>query len=111
MIVLEFVNKKDKALFMEAAEKEIEDKLDPGDVDLINIGHHGSHSSSSLDFLKRVTPEYAVITCGKDNKYGHPHKETMDTLKDMNIEVHRSDECGDIVFKSTGNGFTVDCKK
>lgn len=111
MIVLEFVNGKDKALFMGAAEKEIEGKLDPVDIDLIKIGHHGSHSSSSQDFLKKVTPEYAVITCGKDNKYGHPHKETMDTLKDMNIEVHRSDECGDIVFKSTGNGFTVDCKK
>lgn len=110
-IVLEFVNGKDKALFMGDAEKEIESNLNPGDVDLIKIGHHGSHSSSSQDFLKRVTPEYAVITCGKDNKYGHPHKETMDTLKDMNIEVHRSDECGDIVFKSTGNGFTVDCKK
>lgn len=110
-IVLEFINGKDKALFMGDAEKEIEGKLNPGDVDLIKIGHHGSHSSSSQDFLKRVTPEYAVITCGKDNKYGHPHKETMDTLKDMNIEVHRSDECGDIVFKSTGNGFTVDCKK
>ncbi|WP_319023740.1 ComEC/Rec2 family competence protein [Paraclostridium bifermentans] len=110
-IVLEFVNGKDKALFMGAAEKEIEGKLDPVDIDLIKIGHHGSHSSSSQDFLKKVTPEYAVITCGKDNKYGHPHKETMDTLKDMNIEVHRSDECGDIVFKSTGNGFTVDCKK
>lgn len=110
-IVLEFVNGKDKALFMGDAEKEIEGKLNPGDVDLIKIGHHGSHSSSSQDFLKRVTPEYAVITCGKDNKYGHPHKETMDTLKDMDIEVHRSDECGDIVFKSTGNGFTVDCKK
>lgn len=110
-IVLEFVNGKDKALFMGDAEKEIESNLNPGDVDLIKIGHHGSHSSSSQDFLERVTPEYAVITCGKDNKYGHPHKETMDTLKDMNIEVHRSDECGDIVFKSTGNGFTVDCKK
>lgn len=110
-IVLEFVNGKDKALFMGDAEKEIESNLNLGNVDLIKIGHHGSHSSSSQDFLERVTPQYAVITCGKDNKYGHPNKETMNTLKDMNIEVHRSDECGDIVFKSTGNGFTVDCKK
>lgn len=110
-IVLEFVNGNDKALFMGDAEKEIESNLNPGDVDLIKVGHHGSHSSSTPEFLNRVTPEYAVITCGKGNQYGHPHKETMDTLKDMNIEVHRSDECGDIVFKSTGNGFTVDCKK
>ena len=110
-IVLEFINGNDKVLLMGDAEKEIESNLNPGDVDLIKVGHHGSHSSSTRDFLNRVTPEYAVITCGKDNKYGHPHKETMDTLKDMNIEVHRSDECGNIIFKSTGNGLTTNCSK
>lgn len=110
-IVLEFINGKDKALLMGDAEKEIEANLNPGDVDLIKVGHHGSHSSSSKAFLERVTPEYAVITCGKGNMYGHPHRETMETLKNMNIEVHRSDECGNIVFKSSGNGFSVNCKK
>ena len=110
-IVLEFINGKDKALFMGDAEKEIESNLNPGDVDLLKVGHHGSHSSSTPEFLNKVTPEYAVITCGKNNKYGHPHKETMETLKNMNVEVHRSDECGDIVFTSTGNGLKVNCKK
>lgn len=108
-IVLEFINGNDKALLMGDAEKEIESNLNPGDVDLIKVGHHGSHSSSTLDFLNKVNPEYAVITCGEGNKYGHPHKETMDTLKKMNVEVHRSDECGDIVFNSTGNSFVVNC--
>lgn len=110
-IVLEFTNGKDKALFMGDAEKEIESKLNPGDVDLLKVGHHGSQSSSTPEFLNRITPEYAVITCGKGNDYGHPHKKTMETLKNMNIDVHRSDECGDILFTSTGNGLKVNCSK
>ena len=80
-------------------------------VDLLKVGHHGSHSSSSKPFIDKINPEYAVILVGEDNKYGHPHKETMDTFKEKGIEVHRSDECGDIVFTSTGNGLEVDCKK
>ena len=92
-------------------EKEIEQKLNIRDVDLLKVGHHGSHSSSSKPFIDKINPEYAVILVGEDNKYGHPHKETMDILKEKSIEIHRSDECGDIIFTSTGNGLEVDCKK
>ena len=91
------------------AELEIEKKLNVGDIDLLKVGHHGSHSSSSKSFIDKVKPEYAVILVGKNNKYGHPHKETMDLLKDKGIEVHRSDECGDIIFTSTGKGLEVNC--
>lgn len=109
-IVLEYINGNDKVLLMGDAESQIESNINVEDVDLLKVGHHGSHSSSTPSFINKVNPEYAVIMVGKDNKYGHPHKETMDLLKNENIEVHRSDECGDIVFKSTGDGLEVDCK-
>lgn len=110
-IVLLYTNGNDKILLMGDAEKEIEQNLNVGDVDLLKVGHHGSYSSSSKPFVDKINPEYAVILVGEDNKYGHPHKETMDTLKEKGIEVHRSDECGDIIFRSTGNGLEVDCKE
>ena len=110
-IVLLYTNGNDKILLMGDAEKDIEQKLNVGDVDLLKVGHHGSHSSSSKPFINKVNPEYAVILVGENNKYGHPHKETMETLKEKGIEVHRSDKCKDIIFTSTGNGLQVDCKE
>ena len=110
-IVLQYTNGNDKVLLMGDAESEIENSINVGEVDLLKVGHHGSHSSSTKSFIDKVNPKYAVILVGKDNKYGHPHAETMELLKRKGIEVHRSDECGDIVFKSSGNGLTVDCKE
>ena len=103
-IVLEYRNGKDKMLFMGDAGREIENSLDVSDVDLIKIGHHGSSNSSDPSFISSINPKYAVITCGENNRYNHPDKETMDILKNDNIKVYRTDECGDIVFISTGNG-------
>lgn len=109
-LVVEYVNGEDKALFMGDAEKEVEDEIlsKVEQVDLLKVGHHGSRTSTSEAFLKKVNPTYAVITCGTGNSYGHPHKETLDKLQ--GIEIHRTDECGSIVFKSTGHGVTTDCK-
>ncbi len=90
--------------------KEIEKSINPGDVDLLKVGHHGSHSSTTRAFVEKVTPEYAVILAGNDNKYGHPHVETVELLKEKQIEVHRSDECKDIIFSSSGNGINTNCK-
>ena len=109
-LVLEYVNGNDKVLLMGDAEEKIERDLDVSDVDLLKVGHHGSRSSSSNSFIDKIDPKYAVILVGANNKYGHPHRETMDTLASKNIEIHRSDECGHIVFKSSGNGLSVDCK-
>ena len=108
-IVLEYINGNDKVLLMGDAGQEIERIINVEDVDLIKIGHHGSKTSTSLSFIKKANPEYAVITVGKNNRYNHPNKETMETLKSQDIEVHRSDECGNILFKSTGNGLIVNC--
>lgn len=110
-IVLEYVNGNDKILLMGDAGTDIERIIDVKEVDLIKIGHHGSNTSSDMNFIKKINPEYAVITVGKNNRYGHPNKETMQTLKKENIEVHRSDECGNILFKSTGNGLVINCEK
>lgn len=49
-------------------------------ADVLKVGHHASHSSTTQAFLDKVNPKYAVISCGKDNDYGHPHKETLDKL-------------------------------
>lgn len=110
-IVLEYVNGNDKILLMGDAGYDIERIIKVDDVDLIKVGHHGSNTSSDINFIKKVNPQYAVITVGKNNRYGHPNKETMQTLKNENIEVHRSDECGHILFKSTGNGLVINCEK
>ena len=109
-LVIEYVNGEDKMLFMGDAEKEVEEELLPklSKVDLLKVGHHGSSSSTTEEFLKKVNPTYSVILCSAGNKYGHPHRETMINLQ--GTEVHRSDECGTIVFKSTGKGLVTDCK-
>lgn len=111
-LVLLFTNGEDKMLFTGDAEEDTEVEIlsQMVEVDILKVGHHGSHSSTSPAFLEKVNPKYAVITVGKDNKYGHPHVETVDKLKKAAIEVHRTDECGDVIFISTGNGVSTDCE-
>jgi competence protein ComEC len=72
-------------------------------ADVLKVGHHGSHSSTTTDFLNKVNPSYAVIMTEIGNDYGHPHKETMDKLKNKNIPVYRTDENGNIIAISDGN--------
>ncbi|NPV92419.1 MAG: MBL fold metallo-hydrolase [Firmicutes bacterium] len=71
-------------------------------ADVLKVGHHGSHTSSSLSFLKAVSPKYAAISCGKGNDYGHPHRETLANLGRLGIGVYRTDLKGTIVFTSDG---------
>lgn len=99
-----------KYLFMGDAGKEIEaallvDKI--GKVDVLKVGHHGSKTSSSDSFIKAVAPKYAVICCGKDNKYGHPDQETLDTLSNNGITTYRTDLNGTVVISSDGKSVTA----
>ena len=89
-------------LYWSDIEKQVENSLlnDDIDCDVLKVAHHGSSTSSSKKFIKAVSPEYAVISCGKDNDYGHPHTETILNLKDSRIL--RTDEIGTIVIKSDG---------
>lgn len=69
---------------------------------ILKVGHHGSRTSTSNDFVKAVVPKYALISDGKDNKYGHPHKDTLDTLTQFGAEIFRTDLLGTIIMKSDG---------
>jgi competence protein ComEC len=79
--------------------------------DLLKVGHHGSISSTSIDFLKQVKPTYAVISVGKDNRYGHPHKEIIERLTEQNVEILRTDELGTIILTSDGNDLSYEIIK
>lgn len=66
------------------------------DSDVLKVGHHGSRTSTSEEFLKKVDPLVAVISSGKDNSYGHPHLEILELLKNYDIQIARTDQDGDI---------------
>lgn len=72
------------------------------DSDVIKFGHHGSSISSSNAFIEAVSPKYGIISCAKDNKYGHPHRETLDIIKKYNIKTFRTDTDGEIILTSDG---------
>ncbi len=77
-------------------------------ADVIKLGHHGSSTSSSGEFLDAVSPTYSVMTCGAGNSYDHPHKETLARVQELGLKNYRSDECGTIVFTvATDGGISV----
>lgn len=78
--------------------------------DVLKVGHHGSSSSTTPAFLKAVSPKYAVISVGKDNKYGHPHPETLAKLAEAGVQVFRTDLQGTIVVISDGKTITFNKK-
>jgi competence protein ComEC len=95
-----------KFLFMGDAEKlsegEILDSNLDVSADVIKVGHHGSSTSSSKEFLDKVSPKIAVISVGKGNDYGHPHSETLSEFKKRNYTVYRTDIDGTIILQSDG---------
>ena len=97
-------------LFTGDMEKEAEtDMLDFGmDVkaDVLKVGHHGSSTSTGYRFLYEVDPEYAVVSVGADNTYGHPHRETVAILGDSGVPMLRTDELGTILAVSDGQNIT-----
>lgn len=105
-----------KVLLTGDAEKEAEARLvgrygEQLDCDVLKVGHHGSSSSSQNSFIRYVKPEYAIISCGEDNKYGHPHTETISTLNYHKAEIHRTDLEGTIVVSTDGEAITIKTEK
>ena len=98
-------------LFMADAESELEKELLEEDADLsadvLKIGHHGSKTSTTDEFLDNVNPKYAVVSCGNGNDYNHPYGAVTKRFEDKNIPLYRTDELGDIVITVKDDGEIV----
>jgi competence protein ComEC len=92
-------------LLMGDAEAEVEASLQrsAGDIDILKVGHHGSLSSSTWEFLQSTHPEVAIISAGEDNQYGHPHPIVLSRLEELGVPVLRTDKDGDILITSWGD--------
>src|SRR5699024_7857730 len=76
-------------------------------ANVLRVGHHGSSTSSTKEFLDQINPEYAIISLGKGNTYGHPHKETIESLEDKDISILRTDELGTIILQTDGKKMNI----
>ena len=99
-----------KILFMGDAgvkkEKAILEKYRLTDIDILKVGHHGSRTSSSIEFINEINPEYSIISVGKNNRYGHPNKEVLDALEES--KIYRTDQNGSIMFKINNNKLKIE---
>ncbi|EAG4998358.1 DNA internalization-related competence protein ComEC/Rec2, partial [Listeria monocytogenes] len=81
----------------------------PIKADILKVGHHGSKTSSSKEFIQKVKPTFAVISCGLNNRFGHPHAETINTLEKAGVTILRTDVQGEITY-TFGKGFEATLK-
>lgn len=89
----------------DSSEQAEADMIEAGEdlkADVLKIGHHGSSTATTEAFLQAVNPQVAVISCGKDNSYGHPHEETMQRLQEKAMTIYRTDEDGTILATCDG---------
>ena len=97
------------------AEKEVEEYvLSTGEVlksDVMKAGHHGSSTSNTVEFVTAVNPKIFIISCGEDNKYGHPHKEVRDLIDEMQMDAYRTDTMGSIIVSVESDGLKVTTQK
>lgn len=109
-VALTVQNGNNKFLFTGDASKSAEEDIVKNGVDIsadvYKAGHHGSRYSTSQDFFKAVSPQYAVISCGENNSYGQPHAETLNTLRANGVKTYRTDEQGTIIAVSDGKKIT-----
>jgi len=100
-------------LFMGDAERQAESSMLNliSDIEILKVGHHGSRSSSSPDFLNLAKPEVAIYMAGVGNRYGHPHNETLDALNTIGARVYGTDTSGSIRVVTEGKTYTVQTTK
>lgn len=81
------------------------------EADILQLGHHGSDTSSDPKFIDAVQPDIAIYSAGKDNSYGHPHKEVVERIQNAGITLYGTDVHGTIVVTTNGDGYTVETKE
>ena len=87
-------------------EKDILNKYNISGIDVLKIGHHGSKTSSSKEFINEINPNYSIISVGKNNRYGHPNKEVLNNLSDS--KIYRTDQDGSIMFNIKKNKLRIE---
>ncbi len=111
-VIMKVTHGDNSFLFTGDAEKEEELEVIETDADLdcdvLKAGHHGSKTSSSKEFLEKVTPELCIIQVGENNDYGHPHSAALKRINKYTDEIYRNDLCGDIVVYSDGKDLSVE---
>lgn len=107
-ICLLLTHGENRFLFTGDAEEEAEADMLGADLaaDVFKVPHHGSSTASTKAFFKKVSPTYAVISCGDDNSYGHPHAEVLNRLRAAGVKMFRTDDQGTIVISSNGKDLT-----
>lgn len=112
-IVLKITYGDTSFLFTGDAEKITEDEIlnsayaDELQATVLKVGHHGGETSTSYHFLREIMPQYAIISVGQDNVYGHPTADTLSRLRDADVTVYRTDMQGDITCSSDGKNVTI----
>ena len=87
-------------------EEDLIEKYKLQDIDVLKVGHHGSNTSSSEEFINVTNPKYSIISVGSNNRYGHPKKSVLDTLG--NSKIYRTDLDGSIMFKIKKNKLRIE---
>jgi len=87
-------------------EEDLIEKYNLQYIDVLKVGHHGSKTSSSEEFINEINPEYSIISVGKNNRYGHPNKDVLTVLD--NSEIYRTDQYGSIMFKTKNNKLDIE---
>ena len=86
-------------------EKDLIEKYNIKDIDILKVGHHGSKTSSGKEFIDEINPKYSIISVGKNNRYGHPKESVLDILS--NSKIYRTDLDGSIEIKLNKNGYNI----
>lgn len=114
-LVVQLAYGKNRFLFMgdaeETAEQDILRQGNDLECDVLKVGHHGSYTATSHEFLKGTDPVYGVISCGENNSYGHPHGEIISRLEEEDVQIYRTDRMGTIVATSDGKKVSMTTEK
>ena len=106
-IISQLVFGENKFLFVGDVYKSVERKLINIESDVLKVGHHGSKTSTSKEFIEAVNPEIGVISVGRENSYGHPTPEVLEILEKYDINILRTDQIGDIKIISDGQNLEI----